>query len=111
MLKSRISLDWMRTIREILSEIRSRPLRYWLGWDEPLMYEVDNGRVVMLSGGSRREILVLGEIKSWRRDGSTKSVCVYLPSCTEVIGDPCDKLGSILEREVPERWVVDAENE
>jgi len=99
----------MRPIRDILKELRSRPLRYWLGWDEPLEYEVEKGRVFMVSASGRREVLVLGNVERWRK--SEKSVCVYQRDCTRIIGDSSDKLGSILEREIPERWTLDAEDE
>jgi hypothetical protein len=91
-------------------ELLSRPLRYWLGWDEPFKYEVANGRVFMVSASSRREMFVLSEIQSWKRIDA-KSIAVYQSDCTRIIGDHSNKLGSILEKELPECWIMDDEDD
>jgi hypothetical protein len=97
----------MRTIQEILKGFLSKPLSYWLGWDGPCKYEVENGRIFIVTASSRREMLVLSEIICWKKEGEALSV--RQPDCTRIIGDPSNELGAILEREAPERWMVDTE--
>ena len=93
-------------ILEVLKEFRSRPLCYWLGMSEPFEYEVTNGCVFRKSSGGRRQVLVLREIQHWKKNVSEKTISLYQADCTRVIGDHSNKLGAILERELPERWIV-----
>jgi hypothetical protein len=97
----------MRPIREILKEFRTRPFSYWFGVSESFTYEIAEGCVYKISASGRRCVFVLRDIQSWKRNIQDKTISLYQADAIRVIGDRSDKLGSILEKELPDRWVVD----
>jgi hypothetical protein len=93
----------------MLKELLTRLLGYSLGFDKPFTYEIADGCIFQVSASSRRQMFVLNEIQSWRRNAWNKSVSVYQADCTTIIGDSSDQLGSLLEREFPEHWIIQDE--
>jgi len=99
----------VRPLREILKEFRSRPLSYWLGKDEPFIYEVKGDRVFRVSRTNQTEIVVMTEIVRWTK--RSPNLVIYEGKMTDIIGDPEDKLSSVLEKHLPEKWFVGGKHE
>jgi hypothetical protein len=97
----------LRPLREILKEFRSRPFSYWLGRDEPFTYEVKGDRVFRVSRSNQTEVVVFTDVDQWTKRG--RKLVIYEGQTTQIIMDPRNRLGSVLEKHLPEKWIVEEE--
>ena len=99
----------MRPLREILKEFRSRPFSYWLGKDEPFTYEVKGDRVFRVSRRDQIEVVVFAKVDQWTKTG--RRLVIREGDTTVIIMDPRNRLGSILEKHLPDKWIIEDEEE
>lgn len=99
----------MRPLRDLLKDFLTTPLGYWFGASEPFEYEISDGRIFEVSASRRRRLLVLSEIRGWRRNNHDNTISVYEADSALIMWDGSDKLGAILEKELPECWIIEDE--
>jgi hypothetical protein len=64
--------------------------------------------VFRVSRTNQTEVVLLTNIDHWTKRGP--NLVIYEGEITEIFGDPRNELGSVLEKHLPEKWLIAEED-